>query len=388
MSRANVQASTIHTRLEIGQNGHASNGDWGFQRNAAQPLDESFVIVDEASMLDTGLFASLMSACATGTHVLLVGDPYQLPPVGHGAPLRDMIAAGVPCAELTEIRRNAGLIVHACRAIKEGRAWEIADKFDPETGANLRHVEAASTPAVGAALESILTRFRESGRFDPVWGSQVICGTNRTRKMLNKGLQTLLNPVGDGQGQRFAHPFRKDDKIICLRNHWAEGAYPYKDRTYYVANGEIGRVAGSEERAMSVDFQGGRPLLHIPIGKVRNSEDEEDEAGRRRRTDKDGGGGVASASGVGCHFDLAYCVTGHKMQGSEAPAVLVVIEEGPGVGLVCSKEWLYTSLSRASQLCITVGREGVMRQMARRETLTRRKTFLRELLTNKKGGER
>lgn len=372
-TRAKIQAKTIHALLEIGQNGHASSdGDWGFKRNSSNPLEQRFVFCDEASMLDTNLTASLLSSLASGSHLLLIGDTEQLPPVGHGAPLRDLIAAGIPCAELTEIRRNAGMIVHACAAIKAGREWEIADVYDAEAGKNLRHIEAASPAAVALALESILARFRETQKFDPVWGCQVICGTNKVRKTLNKQLQTLLNPQGDGGGDRaLKHPFRLKDKVICLRNHWAESAKS-KQLTFYVANGEIGCVLEAAERSMIVDMQGGRPPLKIPIGKITQRDADDDSPEEEN----------SGAGGDGCHFTLAYCVTGHKMQGSEAPCCIVLIEEGPGVQRVCSKNWLYTSLSRASQLCITVGREGVMRQMARREAITQRRTFLRELICN------
>lgn len=88
-----IEATTIHRLLEIGRNGHDGKG-WGFMRNESNPLGKRFVVVDEVSMLDVDLAADLLGACGDGVHVLWVGDPGQLPPVGHGAPLRDLIAAG------------------------------------------------------------------------------------------------------------------------------------------------------------------------------------------------------------------------------------------------------------------------------------------------------
>src|SRR5262249_19287872 len=161
-----------------------------------------FIIVDETSMLDTDLAAALLTACSPGTHILFVGDPYQLPPVGHGAPLRDMIAAGMPTGELTEIRRNAGLIVHACAAIKDGRHFAVADRFDPAAGANLRHIEAESPRAAVDWCKQILRRFRDADprRFDPVWDVQVLVAVNQrslvSRTELNRELQGELNPTG------------------------------------------------------------------------------------------------------------------------------------------------------------------------------------------------
>ena len=108
-----LEATTIHRLLGVSRNGHDKKG-WGFIHNAANPLPYRFVFVDEVSMLDVDLAANLFAACQPGTHILLIGDTGQLPPVGHGAPLRDLIAAGVGCGELTEIWRNAGDIVKGC----------------------------------------------------------------------------------------------------------------------------------------------------------------------------------------------------------------------------------------------------------------------------------
>src|SRR5262245_18598677 len=130
-----LTASTIHRLLKVSN----ANGDgFRFKHDEDNPLAYRFVVVDEASMLDTDLAASLFSACIPGTHVLLVGDPYQLPPVGHGVPLRDLLRAGLPQGELTEIQRNAGMIVHACASIKAGRRFEVCTKYEPDQGRNLR----------------------------------------------------------------------------------------------------------------------------------------------------------------------------------------------------------------------------------------------------------
>jgi exodeoxyribonuclease V alpha subunit len=117
-----IQAKTIHSLLQVEQQQDGSG--WQFFYRSGRPLPLRYLIVDEASMIDTSLMCNLLAARGKGTHLLFVGDIHQLPPVGHGAPLRDMIAAGIPYGELLEIQRQAAgsLIVRACHAIRNGSA--------------------------------------------------------------------------------------------------------------------------------------------------------------------------------------------------------------------------------------------------------------------------
>lgn len=379
---AAVTATTIHQLLEIGRNGHDGDG-WGFQRNESNPLEQKFVIVDESSMLDTDLAADLLRACAPGTHCLWIGDPYQLPPVGHGAPLRDLIAAGIPNGHLTEIRRNAGMIVHACAAIKDGKSFEAVTEranVDPAAGRNLWHIEAAEPAQQIEQLISLYDGIKRAGRRDVLWDVQVLVATNKSgdlgRKAVNDRLQAELNAGGD---RAEGNPFRVGDKIICLRNHWVIGSDPKRplevDRgtEHYLANGEIGQVIAVAPKITAARFGGPDRFVRIAMGKAAGGGDD---AGAGAS-----GGGADESAGRGCnYFDLAYGITGHKAQGSEWPIVVLLIDAAPGARYVCSREWLYTSLSRASALCVTIGRRGVMEQMARRPTLEKRKTFLKELL--------
>ena len=388
-----ITATTIHRLLEIGRNGRDGKG-WGFLRNAANPLEQRFLFVDEASMLDCSLAADLADACADGTHVLLVGDPYQLPPVGHGAPLRDLLAAGVPNGELTEIRRNAGMIVQACRSIKEGKKFETCDKFDPEAGANLRHIE---TPAdqPGAAVEvlrQVLRRFKASGKFDPIWDVQVLTPLNAktpvSRVELNRMLQGELNPAG---ATAEPNPFRIHDKIICLKNSWMQkvelkttrrdGSSPADPANYidvqatimepkdvFLANGDVGRVLAVAPRQTVARFSDPDRLVRIPMGKVKEGDEE-------RWNEGEG----AESKGTGCDFALAYAVTYHKSQGSEWPVVILMADKN--AGMVACRELWYTGVSRASKLAILIGPRQVVDRQCKVVSLPRRKTFLKELLT-------
>jgi exodeoxyribonuclease V alpha subunit len=391
-----LQATTIHRLLEVGRNGQDGKG-WGFLRNADNPLPQQFLVVDEASMLDTDLAAALFNATAINTHVLLVGDPYQLPPVGHGAPLRDLIAAGVPCAELTEIQRNAGLIVKACAEIKRGRPFETSERFDPEAGLNLRHMEADTAEQSVEMLRTVLERFKASGRFDPVWGVQILTPMNErsgvSRVELNKLLQGWLNPPRETD-RPAGQPFRVADKVICLRNCWVAGVrrYPGRDdpvaaasvKDYepdsdpatlqplqvFVANGDQGKVLAAEPSQMIVELLDPTRLVKIPLKATKEGRQETAaSADARGDGNKDGGAG---------DFGLAYAITGHKSQGSEWPCVIVMIDEA--AGFVCSREWLYTAISRARTLCLLVGKRSVVERQCKRVSLVRRKTFLKELL--------
>lgn len=383
-----IIATTIHRKLKI--------GGTDVRNDSPKMLSERFIIVDESSMLDTDLFARLIESIPETSHLLLIGDPYQLPPVGHGAPLRDMIAAGVPCGELSEIRRNAGLIVRACAAIKNGQPFEVADKYEPENGMNLRHFESATDKESIESLESLLQRFSESKLFDPIWRTQVLVAVNDkgglNRKLLNTRLQNLLNH--DGRAVP-THPFRVGDKVICLKN----GQYPrsfaspdpaadatdasnYRDKPLvqlpsqstaeqlYIANGEIGEVLAINPNLFIARFSDSDSLVKVIVSKSKASD-----------TDTDTGTASQSESeskGSGCNFDLAYAITTHKSQGSESPCIVVMIDKTGD--RVAAREWHYTAISRASQLCITIGKRSVLDCQARRVTLDRRKTFLAELI--------
>ncbi len=376
-----LAARTIHSTLGISRNGHDGDG-WGFEHDISNPLDCRFLVCDETSMNDTDLMADLLDACPTGCQVLFIGDPHQLPPVGHGAPLRDLIAAQVPHGELTQVRRNAGQIVHACQRIKNGESFDVADKIelDVDVPKNLKLFEARDEKHAREQLVEIVKAMK---RFHPVWQTQVIVARNTkgeiSRKKLNELLHPLLNPDGFAVS---GNPFKVGDKIICTRNGYLHAVSTYFDagsdfarlaenydtvredgelREVYVANGEIGRVVAVAKKLTVARFSEAETLVKIPMGKQKDEDDEE---------------GGEEGGGRGCNFDLAYAVTGHKMQGSESPCVIVMGDEQ--AGQLTTREWLYTAVSRASKLCILVGKMGTFNKMKDRRTLHRRKTFLKE----------
>lgn len=379
-----LAATTIHRVLEIGRNGH-DDGGWGFLRNRYTPLEQRFVIVDESSMVDVQLMADLLEACTDGTQVLFVGDPYQLPPVGHGAPLRDLLASRVvSVGELTEIRRNSGSIVRACASIKSGSPVEFPPSLnlDADDKLNIKIVECDQTQ-VPQTVEAVLKALT---RFDRVWETQVITGLNdksdSSRTKLNTRLARLLNP--DGRDVK-ANPFRVGDKIICKRNASLKVVVPtgksadpqsalnadwyhkpaFGPQEWYVANGEIGRVVAVNSKSSVVRFGGADvPLVTVPVGKPKPSDDGE-------QPQADGG----------CQLDFqpAWAITVHSSQGSEWPCVVCVIDDA--ASQIADRNYWYTAISRARSLCILVGPRGVFEKQVKRQAIDRRRTFLTELVS-------
>lgn len=388
-----VKPTTIHSGLGVAK---VDEGGWQFQHDERNPLNCRFLIVEEASMLGTGLLRSLLAARARGCGVLFVGDVNQLPPVEYGAPLRDMIAAGLPYGELREIHRNAGTIVRACSAIVDGQPWQPDEQIDLQADGGPRNLVLvpagkASSPA---AVCHLLETLRDTSPYDPVWDCQVLVAVNDrstlSRKILNRQLQDLLNPQ---PGDRKT-PFRVGDKVIQLRNQFIPFAVETKgkgwtssDDKLLVANGEIGRVIHAEEKKTVVQFPSSDQPVIVFRGSRRNADADDDGPETTGEYAKATGKLDPQTDGertdTGCDLDLAFAVTTHKMQGSQAPIVIVCLDEYPGATGefgVCDRAWLYTAFSRAQKAVFAVGMKHTGDAMCRRTFINRRKTFMQELL--------
>lgn len=374
---ARLEAKTIHRLLRVTRNGHDGKG-WGFDHNESNPLESRFILVDEASMLDCDLAASLLTAIGYGSRVLFIGDPHQLPPVGHGAPLRDMIEAGVSHGELTEIHRNEGGVVAACRAIKDTGRYRPARSTCVAVGENLKHWECSSAGQSISVLRRLLSNAKQAG-VDPIWDVQILTANNDSsdlsRKPINDLCQNQLNPTtGQSSGQ-----FRLDDKVICISNttltlcndkgvpiEFAGGRKVSEQDAVeeFVANGEIGRVVWFNDKRtqMAVKFSSPNRTVRTPLGKAK------------------GTSGDLGSNSTGCKFELGYAITCHKSQGSSARIVIVMADDSHAADRVCSREWWYTAISRTEQLCITIGKALAINRQCKRVGLRDRKTFLQELL--------
>jgi exodeoxyribonuclease V alpha subunit len=388
-----IRATTTHTLLGPSRD---EEENWAFEHDESNPLDLDWIFCDEGSMYDVLLFGSLLAARAPGARLMLIGDVNQLPPVGVGAPLRDLIAAKLPYGELTEIRRNAGRIVRCCHGIVDKHVFEPSPKLDllAESPENLLHVERREPDAQIEALKTALDRFRqgatvairhdatpereawiEQRTVDPVWDCQVVVPVNEksplARVKLNAILQGALNPGGDTAPP---NPFRKGDKIVCGKNGWipTEQAIPRglaggpwntgaKDGKVYVANGEQAVALAVFSRYTVARLWLPDRVVRIPQGDSYQNEDGETEQ-------------------MGCSWELAYALSVHKSQGSQWPVVITVADSYPGARMLCDRSWLYTALSRAERLAITIGQRETLDDMCRKSHTWNRKTFLVETI--------
>lgn len=378
-----LRATTIHSLLKIAADG-------GFEYRQGRPLPQRFIVIDESSMIDTNLMASLLAARGSGTHILFVGDINQLPPVGHGAPLRDFIAAGLPYGELEEIHRQAAgsMIVQACHAIRNGRPYRTLSSLDEYDGgdANLIRLEAAKPEEqIAEMLRSI--RWASEKGFDPTWDVQVLAAVNSKSPLARKPLNKLLQGELNSQPPITGSPFRLGDKIVNTKNsdytivsrgdgrpleqEIDEETGQPKPNRIRVANGDLAAVIEVADKYLLARLVVTEDVIRIPRGRAADDESDDKPADGDPSDDDKG-------PNTGCSWDLAYALSTHKSQGSEWPVVIVLLDEYPGAMRIGSREWIYTADSRGKQLQIEIGKEGTARRMVRRVALNDRKTLLCE----------
>lgn len=305
------EAFTIHRALEYQPNA-------GFTRNARKPLAGDLFIIDEASMIDIRLMAALMTAIPPHGSVLLVGDVDQLPSVGPGSVLRDIIESGaVPVARLSEIYRQAtsSRIIMAAHAVNQGSRPPLKS----ESGSDFFFIERNGPEAIAETLKHLIAeRIPEGFGLDRRDDIQVLTPMNRqslgTRE-LNSSLQAVLNPPSElkFEIERFGNVFRTGDKVIQIRNNYEKEIF----------NGDIGHIAEitTEPASIYVTFDG-HQRVHYEPGEL-------DE------------------------LQLAYAITIHKSQGSEFPAVVIPLASQHYPML--QRNLLYTAITRGKRLVILLG---------------------------------
>jgi exodeoxyribonuclease V alpha subunit len=334
---AGLEAATLHRLLQL-----RPGGDAAFDRD--HPLDADLVVVDEASMLDVLLANKLVKAIPPGAHLLFVGDVDQLPSVGAGEVLRDLLGANrLPRVRLTHIFRQAqqsGVVTNAHR-INAGQhpiTHGLADFF--------LFVEEDSDRVADLVVEIVANRLPRRFGLDPRQEIQVLCPMHRGPAgagALNERLQAALTPAREGLAERRfgGRVYRVGDKVMQIRNNYDKG-------TAGVFNGSVGQVT-----ALSLEDQELRVLL---------DEDEE----------------------VGYGFDEldelthAYAVSIHRSQGSEYTCVVVPVTTS--AWLMLQRNLLYTAVTRARRMVVLVGSRRALAKAVRTPGAGRRYTALTERL--------
>jgi exodeoxyribonuclease V alpha subunit len=329
-----LEAKTIHRLLEV----DPMHG--GFRRNDEHPLECDLLVIDETSMIDVPLMNALLKAVPDHAALILVGDVDQLPSVGPGQVLADIIASGaVPVVRLTEVFRQAAksrIIVNAHR-INQGLMPEWVQ--DPTSDF---HFVECTDPEDGVAKILHIVRERIPARYhlDPIRDIQVLSPMNRGglgARSLNIDLQKALNPAGELRVERFGWTFAVGDKVMQVENDY--------DREVY--NGDLGVIRGidPETSEMVIDFDGRE---------------------------------VAYGFGELDEIVLAYTTTIHKSQGSEYPAVVIPLttQHYP----MLQRNLLYTAVTRGKRLVVIVGQRKAMAIAVKGSGSRRRWSKLREWL--------
>ncbi|MFA5138354.1 MAG: AAA family ATPase [Elusimicrobiota bacterium] len=329
-------ATTIHRLLEP----QKTADGFAFTRGPSNPIDVDLLVVDEASMIDITLMARLIEAIPPGARLLLVGDPYQLPSVGPGGLLKDILdSKAVASTELTVVKRqDKGLLLSNCHRIRLGQDIETREDAPDFTFIPLRD-EADIQAKIIDLVSRELPRTRN---LDPMRDIQVLAPlrerTALSCRALNERLQRALNPNPPLENVSF----RLGDRVIQLKN----------DYDHAIFNGDLGRVTriSREDRRIDVLFE--CPDRPVELDLFNND------------------------------LALAYCLTIHKSQGSEWNVVVIPVHRAFGP-MMLTRNLFYTGLTRAKRLCILVGHRDEIPRIVRRQGSLRRYTGLAGFLNGK-----
>ncbi|HPL99094.1 MAG TPA: ATP-dependent RecD-like DNA helicase [Bacillota bacterium] len=348
------EAKTIHRLLEFGYGD--SDEEMFFQKNEESPLECDVIIIDEVSMIDILLANNLLKAIAEGTRVILVGDVDQLPSVGPGNVLRDIIDSGVlPVVRLDEIFRQAesSMIVINAHRINRGEPPVLSSK----NGDFFLIRQESQEDIVSTIIELCTSRLPKYTGLDPYEGIQVLspmkkglCGVLN----LNHVLQEVLNPRGSGKEEKQHREvvFRVGDKVMQIKNNYRmkwRNINNLETEGEGVFNGDLGTIVSidNEELYMEVVFDRER--------KVKYDFTMLDE------------------------LEHAYALTVHKSQGSEFPVLVMPLTFGPP--MLMTRNLLYTALTRAKSMVVLVGKERFLYQMINNNHIITRHSGLRKRLS-------
>ena len=348
----NHEAKTVHRLLGAQMVGNAHI----FARDEENPLDSDVIILDEASMVDTSLMASFLRAVKTGGRVILSGDSDQLPSVGAGNVLRDIINSGkVPTVKLTDIFRQSeeSLIIVNAHKINNGELPELTDRTR-----DFFYMRRTDANAVSETVTELFTRrLPDTYGLNPMTDIQVLSPTKKgiTGTIeLNRTLQMAINPPDKMKREyKYAQTiFREGDKVMQTKNNYD---IEYKTDTgeagMGIYNGDMGIIDSihAEERYMIITFDDGK-IVEYPFTGMEE-------------------------------LDLAYAITVHKSQGSEFGYVIIPVFSY--MPMLMTRNLFYTAITRAKTMVVLVGSERVIESMVQNNSYNKRFTGLYERLTKK-----
>ncbi|NRA63710.1 MAG: ATP-dependent RecD-like DNA helicase [Pseudobacteriovorax sp.] len=329
---ATVQAKTVHRLLEW------TPQDNGFTRNEDNPLDCQVVVIDESSMLDIRLANALVQAVPERGQIIFIGDVDQLPSVGPGNVLRDLIdSCSVPFTRLMEIFRQAATsaIVSTAHKINSGHI----PIFSSDNSCDCRFIETEGVSDTKSVIQELIGDILPNkSNYDPIRDVQILTPMNRGdlgTKQLNTELQQLLNPIDDQAMESTVDTttYRSGDKVIQMANNYDLNVF----------NGDIGYIvnAGVDGGKIIVDFHGRQV--------------------RYRKEDA-------------YDLKLAYAITIHKSQGSEFPVVVIPMSMQHYIML--QRNLIYTALTRAKKFAVFVGTKSALEHAIRNQKSLERQTYL------------
>ncbi len=351
------EAKTIHRLLEygFGQEGE----EQFFQKNEEDPLKADVVIIDEVSMVDILLMNNLLKAITPGTRLILVGDKDQLPSVGPGNVLKDIIESGVvKVVQLNEIFRQAqeSMIVINAHYINKGEL-PLLNVKNKDFFFHRAHSKEDILKTIVDLCASRLPKYKG---FDPLQDIQVLTPMKKGVVgvwQLNKSLQEVLNPSHKEKKEKKIgeNIFREGDKVMQIKNNyrinWVNINHPEEPKGEGVFNGDFGIIE-------SIDLEEGK--INVLFDKEKLVEYEYSQLDE---------------------LELAYAVTVHKSQGSEFPVMVMPMSWGPP--MLLTRNLLYTAVTRAKSLVVLVGKEKYLVDMVKNDYINYRYTGLKQRIRSK-----
>ena len=338
------KAQTIHRLLELNGGVSGENGNSGirFERNASNPLEADVIIIDEMSMVDLFLMHALLQAVMPGTHLILVGDENQLPSVGAGNVLKDIIRSGcIPVVALNRIFRQeeGSTIVENAHKINKGEPIRMDNK-----SRDFFYLPRQSTKDVAEEVGLLLTR--KLPGYVECQGKEIqVLTPMRNGELgvssLNGELQRVLNPPGMGKKEKELNNgtvFREGDKVMQIRNNYKLEWTVYSGKGRFKAEEGVGVFNGD-------------------MGVIKEVDDYNEELVVLFDDDRE----VRYPYNLLDELELSYAITIHKSQGSEYPAVVLPLFSGPRV--LMNRNLLYTAVTRAKQCVVIVGNGRLVESM-------------------------